>query len=199
VLRLVPHHVGAHKGIGFLYYRAGEMDRALYHLRAAAELDPADGGLRAAVERVGGGGEIWDTPMPEQPPERVPVSKPVSEERRGPFDDLPGGAAGLLLVDQNGLPLGGGVRAGDADDVTEQAAAALAGIAREAARATRLLDMGEWSHLTVECPDVAACVLNPSPDSTLLAFIDAETPSGQLAFVADRAAKAARHWMERLR
>ncbi len=70
VLRLAPDHLGAHKGIGFLYYRAGEPEHALYHLRLAAERDPDDAGLHAAVERVAGGQEIWDAPMPEAPVER---------------------------------------------------------------------------------------------------------------------------------
>jgi len=199
VLRLVPHHVGAHKGIGFLYYRAGEMDRALYHLRAAAELDPEDAGLHAAVERVAGGEEIWETPMPEAPTDQAP-HRPAADRRvDNPFADLPGGSDGLLLADQNGLPLGGGSRTLEGEDVSEQAAAALASIAREAARAARLLAMGEWSHLSVECADVSACILNPTADSTLLAVIDAGTPGGQLAFVADRAAKSARAWLERQR
>lgn len=68
VLRLAPNHLGAHKGIGFLYFRAGEPEHALYHLRMAAQLDPGDAGLRRAVERVAGGQEIWDTPLPEAPP-----------------------------------------------------------------------------------------------------------------------------------
>jgi len=199
VLRLVPHHVGAHKGIGFLYYRAGELDRALYHLRAAAELDPEDAGLHAAVERVAGGEEIWDTPMPEAPLERAPLRTEAERSADLPFGELPGGSDGLLLSDQNGLPLGGGIRTLAGNDVSEQAAAALAGVAREAARAARLLAMGEWSHLSVECADVSACILNPTADSTLLAVIDAGTPGGQLAFVADRAAKSARTWLGRQR
>jgi tetratricopeptide (TPR) repeat protein len=199
VLRLVPHHVGAHKGIGFLYYRAGELDRALYHLRAAAELDPEDAGLHAAVERVAGGGEIWDTPMPEAPVDRAPLRAVVEQGSDLPFAELPGGSDGLLLSDKHGLPLGGGIRTVEGNDASEQAAAALVGIAREAARAARLLAMGEWSHLSVECADVSACILNPTADSTLLAVIDAGTPGGQLAFVADRAAKSARAWLERQR
>jgi tetratricopeptide (TPR) repeat protein len=199
VLRLVPHHVGAHKGIGFLYYRAGELDRALYHLRAAAELDPADHSLRAAVERVAGGGEIWDTPMPEAPPERSPPPPAANAVRDLPFIELAGGTDGLLLVDLNGLPLGGAIQGRDGVDVSEPVAASLAGISREAARAARLLRMGEWSHLSVECADASACVLNPTTDSTLLAVIDGATPGGQLAFVADRAAKSARAWLERQR
>ena len=59
-LRIAPNHVGANKGIGFLYYRAGDRDNAVHHLKLALAADPGDEGLRSAVERVGGGGEVWD-------------------------------------------------------------------------------------------------------------------------------------------
>ncbi|MDH4348786.1 MAG: roadblock/LC7 domain-containing protein, partial [Gemmatimonadota bacterium] len=141
----------------------------------------------------------WDTPMPEAPVDRAPLPTAADHGTDPPFADLAGGSDGLLLVDQHGLRLGGGVRTLEGRDVSEQAAAALAGIAREASRAARLLAMGEWSHLSVECADVSACILNPTVDSTLLAVIDAGTPGGQLAFAADRAAKSARAWLERQR
>ena len=38
VLRLDPEHAGAHKGLAFLAYRAGELERSLRHLRKALEL-----------------------------------------------------------------------------------------------------------------------------------------------------------------
>ncbi len=76
-IRLAPNHVGAHKGIGFLYHRAGEPEYALYHLRMAAHLDPHDEGLRKAVERVAGGREVWNRPMPDAPPARVEETRPA--------------------------------------------------------------------------------------------------------------------------
>ena len=79
---LRPNHLGAHKGIGFLYYRAGEPEHALYHLRLAAQLDPGDAGLRRAVERVAGGQEIWDTPLPEAPPPDIAEAPGGNGDRR---------------------------------------------------------------------------------------------------------------------
>lgn len=200
VLRLSPHHIGAHKGIGFLYYRAGEPEHALHHLRVAADLDPEDAGLRAAVERVGGGHEIWEAPLPEAPP-----VTPASEERAAtaaaadPFAGLEGGRERLLLVNGDGLRLGGGLVSQDGRDVSDAAAAVLASTTREAARAAKLLELGDWDHLTIEAAGISVCILPPTADTSLLATMDAGLPAGQLAFYADRAAKAARTWLERVR
>lgn len=199
-LRHAPHHIGAHKGIGFLYYRAGEPEHALHHLRVAADLDPEDVGLRAAVERVGGGQEIWEAPLPEAPP-----ITPASAERAAtaaaadPFAGLEGGRERLLLVNADGLRLGGGLLANDGRDVSDAAAAVLASTTREAARAAKLLELGDWDHLTIEGASVSACILPATSDTSLLATMDAGLPAGQLAFYADRAAKAARSWLERVR
>lgn len=199
VLRLMPHHIGAHKGIGFLYYHAGEPQHALYHLRLAAELDPEDSGLRTAVERVAGGHEIWDTALPEAPPPREEEARAATVSGGEPFVGLEGARDRLLLVDQNGLRLGGGLAGPDGRDVSEEAAAILAGTTREASRAARLLELGEWTHLTLEGAEVGACLLNPTTDTSLLAAMDAGFPAGQLSFFAERAAKAARAWLERVR
>jgi tetratricopeptide (TPR) repeat protein len=199
VLRLSPHHVGAHKGIGFLYYRAGEPEHAVYHLRLAAQLDPGDEGLRTAVERVAGGREIWDSPPPEAPPADVAEARAATISAGDPFDGLEGARDRLLLVDQDGLRLGGRLAGVDGRDVSDEAAAILASTAREAERAARLLELGEWSHLTLEGTALGACLLNPTKDTSLLAAMDAGSPAGQLAYFAERAAKAARSWLGRVR
>jgi tetratricopeptide (TPR) repeat protein len=199
VLRLAPQHVGAHKGIGFLYYRAGEPEHALYHLRLAAQLDPNDEGLRRAVERVGGGQEIWDRPLPEAPPERVEEARAATVSAGDPFAGLEGARDRLLLVDESGLRLGGGLVSRDGRNVSDEAAAVLASVTREADRAARLIELGAWSHLTIEGADLSACLLNPTSDTSLLAAMDAAMPAGQLAYFAERAAKSARSWLERVR
>lgn len=199
VLRLAPHHIGAHKGIGFLYYRAGEPDQALYHLRTAADLDPADDGLRRAVERVAGGQQIWETPPPEAPVARAAEARPQPAASADPFAGVEGAGERLLLVDHDGLRLGGALQLPDGRDVTEETAATLAGVALEAARAVRLLELGEWAYLTVEGGERSACLLAPTSDSVLLATMDAGLPAGQLAFYAERGAKVARGWLERVR
>jgi tetratricopeptide (TPR) repeat protein len=199
VLRLSPQHIGAHKGIGFLYYRAGEPEHALYHLRLAAQLDPGDEGLRSAVERVAGGREIWDTPLPQAPPTDMAEARAATIKAGDPFDGLEGARDRLLLVDQDGLRLGGRLAPADGRDVSDEVAAILAGTTREAERAARMLDLGEWAHLTMEAIDVGVCLLNPTSDTSLLAAMDAALPAGQLSFFAERAAKAARSWLERVR
>jgi tetratricopeptide (TPR) repeat protein len=199
VLRLAPHHLGAHKGIGFLYYRAGEPEHALYHLRFAAQLDPQDEGLRTAVERVAGGREIWDSPMPEEPPTRATEAKETPMNPGDPFAGLEGGRDRVLLVDTDGLALGGGLVDSEGRDVSDRAAAILASTTREASRAAKLLELGEWSYLAIEAGGMSICLMHPTADTSLLAAMEAGRPAGQLAFFAERAAKAARAWMERAR
>jgi tetratricopeptide (TPR) repeat protein len=198
VLRLAPHHIGANKGIGYLYYRAGELESALYHLRFAAELDPQDSGLRAAVERVAGGREIWDQPFTESTTAPVPA---VRQDASGgdPLAPMEGARERLLLVDQQGLRLGGGLTSDGGVDVSEEAAAALATCSYEASRAVDLLELGDWTHLTIEGRELGVCLVRPTPDTSLLAAMSAGLPAGQLTLFADRAAKAARVWLERHR
>lgn len=199
VLRLEPRHLGAHKGIGFLYYRAGEPEHALYHLRFAAQLDPRDDSLRVAVERVAGGREIWDVPMPEEPPARAPEPAAAPPGSGDPFAGIEGGRDRLLLVDASGLRLGGSLAGRDGREVSDQAAAIVAGTTREAGRAAKLLELGAWSYLAIEGADMSICLLQPTPDTSLLAAMEAGRPAGQLSFFAERAAKAARGWLERVR
>lgn len=199
VLRLAPHHIGAHKGIGFLYHRAGDREQALHHLRVAADLDPGDTGLRQAVERVAGGQQVWEMPVPESTAPRPPEARSGVTGGGDPFTEVEGAAQRLLLVDHDGLRLGGALLVTGGRDVSDEVAATLAGLALEASRAGRLLELGEWNHLTVEGAERSACLLCPTNDTVLLAMMDGGLPAGQLAFYAERGAKAARGWLERVR
>lgn len=199
VLRLAPNHVGAHKGIGFLYYRAGEPEHALYHLRLAAQLDPADEGLRRAVERVGGGQGVWDTGLPETPPERTEEARAATVTAGDPFAGLEGARDRVLLVDGDGLRLGGSLVGREGKNVSDAAAAVVAATTREAVRAVKVIELGAWDHLTIEGAEIRACLLNPTPDTSLLAALDVGLPAGQLTLLAERAVKAARAWLERVR
>ncbi len=105
----------------------------------------------------------------------------------------------MLLVDLDGLRLGGGLTGPDGRNVSDESAAVLAGATREAGRAARLIELGEWNHLTIEGSEISACILNPTSDTSLLAAMDAGMPAGQLSFFAERAAKSARAWLERVR
>lgn len=212
VLRLSPEHVGANKGIGFLYYRAGDRENALRHLRVALSIDPLDEGVRSAIERVSGGGEMWDqtagtnTGPPVEPEPSGRKSGPTHAAAKAgpggssdPFFGLEGAHQRVLLVDREGFRIGGGLTNGEGADVSDVVAALLSSATREATRAAKLIGLGAWTHLTVECPSVSFCVVSPTPDTSLFAAMEAGMPVGQLHFLAERGSKAARAWLERVR
>ena len=213
-LQLDGAHQGAHRGLGFLYYRSGDLSRALRHLEFAADAAPDDAGLRAAIERVRAAADPaqsvqsgvapGDPPPPTNGAARLPTSRatPFSlDDEDGASGDaelfagLDGARDGLLLLDQHGLRLGGGIRNEDGADVSDTVAAHLAGISRDAARAARLLGLGEWQSVGVECDDGNAHLVAPTADTVLLTVRDVSVPAGRVALVADRAAQAARRWL----
>ena len=179
-LRHAPCHIGALRGLAYLAFRTGDLTRAARHLTAAQAVAPDDPAIRSALERVRAG-------LREAAPAPAPESIPFSGE-----------SGGTLLVDGQGRRLAGLLLAGRGADVSDAVAAELAGVAREADRTARLLDLGEWRALAIECEDGNLHLLAPTAETLLLASGDTGTPSGRLALVAERAAVAARRWLERL-
>ena len=163
-----------------------------------------------AGEEPGSGEEIAQPATPRDAQPRAPVaqrSEGLPFELEEEDDDIPheaelfegfeGASDGLLLLDVNGLRLGGGLRDRDGRDVADAIAAHLSGVSREAARAARLLDLGNWQRLVAECGPGNLHLSAPSPDTVLLAARDASVTAGRLAVIAERAAAAARRWLER--
>jgi tetratricopeptide (TPR) repeat protein len=222
-LRLDPMRTGALKGIAFLYFRAGDVDAALEHLQRAAEADPDDPSIPLAIERVrrdarlaGRAGFIpvaepvtSDLPVaepsldaPDLPPATggappAPVADAASAD--SPFAGVGDEERGLLLVDANGRRLGGTLRAPDGHDAGDRVAAQLAGLAREAARATRLLGLGSWHSVAIESPDGHLFLSAPTAETLLLALREPTLPMARLGLLAERAGRAARGWLERVR
>lgn len=198
-LRLDGGHAGAHKGIGFLYFKAGNPAEALKHLEAALAEAPDDGSLQHAVARVRG--ELGGA-APAPVPARAPV--PAEPEDEGPdtraaiFAGLEGAENGLLLVDTQGLRLGGGLRDPQNADVADVVAAHLAGVSREAARTAKLLGLGQWEVVVLEAPGGNAALLPASSEALLLVVRDSSVPMGRLQVAAERAARVARAWLETL-
>jgi predicted regulator of Ras-like GTPase activity (Roadblock/LC7/MglB family)/tetratricopeptide (TPR) repeat protein len=124
--------------------------------------------------------------------------EPELPTERSIFAGLDGANEGLLLLDRNGMRLGGGLRSPDGEEVGDTVAAHLSGVSREAERAARLLGLGALESVAAESPDGNLYLLAPSEDTVLLTVRDRSVPVGRLALVADRAAKAARTWLERL-
>lgn len=190
-LRIDPCHLDALRGLAFLAYRAGDLARAERHLTAAVELAPEDPALSAALTRIReaqASGAGVPVPARGTPPDHPPTdSAPAT-------DDL----TGTLLVDQQGRRLAGLVLGSGGHDASDTVAAELAGVSREADRAVRLLGLGHWRLVTVESGDQQLHLVPPTPETLLLAIAHPGTPAGRSALQAERAAAAARAWLERM-
>lgn len=208
-LRIAPQHTGALKGLAFLYFKIGDLAQAEAHLQTAAHIDPDDGSIPQAFAVVRGGAaspagapadrfepgaDRMAGPPPQEAEETVP---PIPEERI--FAGLQGAEEGLLLLDAAGLVLGGALKTPDGADVTDRVAAYLAGVSQEAGRTARLLELGGWRGLSAEGQGGHVFVAQPTPESLLLMLRDRSVPLGRLGLLAQRAAQAARTWLERQR
>jgi predicted regulator of Ras-like GTPase activity (Roadblock/LC7/MglB family) len=194
-LRIAPTHLGALKGLAFLYFKVGDVAQAGAHLEIAQREAPDDPGVLQALAMVRGG-----EPAPAAPAEDVPVAPaadvvPMEDSRV--FAGLEGAEEGLLLLDAAGRVLGGTLRDGAGQDVSDAVAAYLAGVSQEAGRTAKLLGLGTWTGLAAEAARGHVHLAQPTAEALLLVARDRAVPMGRLAIVADRAAQAARRWLER--
>ncbi len=215
-LQLDSTHLGAHKGLGFLYYRGGDLTRALRHLELAAStapeaaLDAAIARVRAALDRTRPAAAAPATELSHEVPLATADAAPAAaaadagvgaagaDGASEVFAGFDAARDGLLLLDANGLRLGGRVRNRSGSDVSDAVAAHLAGVSREASRAARLLALGSWLSVSVESGDGNLHLTAPTGATVLLTVRDASVPAGRLAILADRAGHAARRWLEGL-
>jgi tetratricopeptide (TPR) repeat protein len=204
-LQLDPMRTSALKGIAFLYFRAGDTAAALEHLQRAMDVDPDDRSIPQALARLGAEVRAQEPktaapiPAPAAPagaPAPVPEAEPAMPHAPALFDGMEGGEQGLILIDANGLRLGGRLAGRDGGELGDRVAAQLAGVGREAGRATRLLGLGSWHAIAVESPDGHFVLAQPTPDSILLAAREPSLPMGWVTMLAERAARAARTWLE---
>jgi tetratricopeptide (TPR) repeat protein len=200
-LRIDPMRTGALKGIAFLYFRAGDATAAIEHLQRAAEADPDDESIAQALVKV----RRESRPFSLRPIEPAPPSPEAVIERAvasadpgSPFADLDGGRS-LVLVDANGLRLAGSLPALDGEEAGDRVAAQLAGVSREAARATRLLGLGTWQSITLESSDGHFVLVRPTGETVLLAAREQSLPMARVVLLAERAARAAKQWLEQVR
>ena len=219
-LRIDPMRTGALKGIAFLYFRAGDADAAIEHLQRAAEADPDDESIAQALVRVRRESRsvshrpVGPAPEPEaatdpasEPapfaapnPASNPAPNPIPQptDPGSPFADMDGGRS-LVLVDANGLRLAGSLPSPSGEETGDRVAAQLAGVSREAARATRLLGLGTWQSITLESSDGHFVLVRPTGETVLLAAREQSLPMARGVLLAERAARAAKQWLEQVR
>lgn len=183
VLERAARHRGAHKGLGFLSFRAGDLDRALDHLEMALSEDPSDQSVVRALHLVREAVSAAVAATEDEPPQATM------------FVGLEGAEQRMLLVDQRGLVLGGGLVRADQEDVGEEVAAYLAGVAQEAGRTARLLGLGTWDWIVAEGGGGNLYVTSPTDDTLLLIARDRTVPAGRLGLLATRASDVARRWL----
>src|SRR5437899_559672 len=188
-LRIAPDHVGALKGLAFLYFKVGDVQQAAAHLEAAQRAAPDDPGVAQALALARGEAGTVAAPEPI-----APAARPMEEARV--FAGLEGAQEGLLLLDASGRVLGGALKDPAGRDVTDAVAAYLAGVSQEAARTVKLLALGKWTGLAAEGSLGHVHLAPPTGEALLLVVRDRAVPMGRLAIIAQRAALAARRWLE---
>ena len=108
-LRIAPDHVGALKGLAFLYFKVGDVQQAAAHLEAARRVAPDDPGITQALALAHGGeGDQAPATGAAEPMAPAPAAQPLEEARV--FAGLEGAEEGLLLLDPSGQVLGGALK-----------------------------------------------------------------------------------------
>jgi predicted regulator of Ras-like GTPase activity (Roadblock/LC7/MglB family) len=198
-VRIAPEHTGALKGLAFLYFKVGDLTQAESHLLAAQRIAPEDASVDQALAMVRGGAAAVPAAAAASEPVAAPspgtAAVPLEEARV--FAGLEGAHEGLLLLDGAGMVLGGALRSPAGTDVTDAVAAYLAGVSQEAARTAKLLGLGTWRGVSAEGRMGHVHLTPPQGEAVLLVVRDRGVPLGRLAILAQRAAQAARHWLER--
>ena len=181
-----PRHVGARKGLGFLCFRWGDLDGALENLELALAADPMDASVVQGLRMVRDAAEN----AIEDPSENAVPSV---------FEGLEGAQRGLLLVDNRGRVLGGGMCDVAGKDNSEDVAAFVSAGAQEAERTARLLELGTWQWMAIDGPGGNLYLSRPDQECLLVVAKDRSVPVGRLSMLAAKATDVARKWLEEQR
>ena len=195
VLRLVPGHVGAIKGMAFVRFQQGRLEEA-ERLLMQAQGSMADANISAAIDTVRRSGGVSSVQL---------TSAELSADPRLLFADILSNDQTAIMLDKDGLVLAGAYYSADGRDVAEDVGATLSGVSGEALRATRHLDMGGWRSIVFET-EAAVVTLSPAPSGgalepgglIVLAAAPA-TPLGLLRRLLDRCIARASAWLNGVR
>lgn len=201
VLRLVPDHVGAHKGLGYVLYKQSRLDEAEAHLSAAAAGDEGDAAIATALRMVRRlrryAEEASSSAAATGGAAALAAARGrVEAETRTLFAAALGdGEHTALLLDGAGLPTAGAYPTATGEDAAGEVAAALAGIREEADRAAQHAGLGAWRSLVCEGP-VATLALAPAAEGGLVVLAAAPAmPVGYVMRVLERCVARANDWL----
>lgn len=192
VLRLVPGHLGAIKGMAFVRFQQGQLAEAERLLldAQAQERGGDDGDISAAIRAVRRSGSM------------SPVSVPAVDTNTDParlFADILSADHSAILLRSDGGVLAGAYVDSDGRDRARPIGAALSGMFGEATRATRHLGLGAWRAIVFE---TEAAVVSISPaaapaggEALLMLTAPPSAPLGLLRRVLERCVARADAWM----
>jgi predicted regulator of Ras-like GTPase activity (Roadblock/LC7/MglB family) len=206
VLRLVPGHIGAIKGMAFIRFQQGELVEAERLLLDAQGYEHVAGLGGGGGGGGGGGSEDGDISAAIRAVRRSgsmsPVSVPAIEASSEPsqlFADLLAPEHSGILLRSDGAVLAGSYVTGDGRDRARAIGAALAGMPGEATRATRHLDLGIWRAIVFE---TEAAVVSIAPagaptgaDALLMLTAPPTAPLGLLRRMLERCVARASSWL----
>jgi tetratricopeptide (TPR) repeat protein len=203
VLELVPGHVGARKGVGYVLFKQGRLTDAERYLSQASAQNGGDPSITTALHMVRrmlhfsdgtdaqatGGNGNGGAPLAE-------AGRRVEEEARRLFAEILGeGEQTALLLDASGLVTAGLYLTEDGRDVGQEVGASLAGIREDAARASEHLGLGGWTSVTFET-DVATVAMAPVLDDSLVLVAAARSvPLGLVRRVLQQCGRRAGAWL----
>lgn len=204
VLQLAPTHVGARKGLGFLCFQQGRLEEAEAHLGDAVRCDPSDAGVAAALahvreaRRAGGARDSSGAPPAASAATGGRVGKTAGDSRMLFAELLDEADQTAVLLDRDGLVLGGAYFTWDGRDVAHEVGAALSGVSDEADRATRHLEIGDWSMIVVETEAAAVAMAPAEADGLVVLAAGSSTPLGLTQRLLERCVARAREWLRRV-
>jgi tetratricopeptide (TPR) repeat protein len=206
VLRSVPDHADALKGLAFISFKEGRLEDAERLLRRAAECGGGDSVAAAlATVRRSSQGVVApeDAPAdtPDMPhvsdvpdPSETPDASVMTDPRWMFADVLTGEAQTALLLDRHGYVLGGLYLDAGGTDLAQEIGAQLSGISDEVVRATRHLAIGEWRSIVFET-EAAVVAMAPAAHASLLVVAASRaTPLGLMRRLLDRCAARCESW-----
>jgi len=191
VLRLVPGHVGAIKGMAFVRFQQGRLDEAEKLLmQAQGTFDDIDISAAIATVRRSSGVTVGQVAAGDLPTDPHLL-----------FADILADDQTAIMLDKDGLVLAGAYYSANGEDVAQEVGASLSGVSDEALRATKHLGIGAWRSILFET-EAATVSLAPAPErgaaagGLMVVAAAPATPLGQLRPLLDRCVSRANVWLD---